>query len=255
MINYNITWFKEYDTLAQKMSNLSGSLQNNVSAPLSIEQREELYIWHWRLSLKALVNIHALFMGHNTVTRDTQSRIDDYYQNTSAPHHDHNTPIDSYADLHYYQILEKILEHSVQSARYIMVLTGLVFILLGALDLARSKPRDRFQCGTIISRFLMGWTFLFLLLLNVGKYQQLWVSKGKEHEQAGVFLWISSYWVLPTIALAFGVEFLVETNLVWLSALVKERAQTHSGVPLARTAWRSLKRGIMSPFRLFQKRV
>ncbi|EUC57250.1 transmembrane protein, putative [Rhizoctonia solani AG-3 Rhs1AP] len=92
-----------------------------------------------------------------------------------------------------------------------MILVGLIFILLGALDLAHSKPRDRFQCGTIISRFLMGWAFFSLLLLNVGNQQTLWVSKGDEHEQAGVFLWISSYWVLPTIALAFGVQLLVET--------------------------------------------
>jgi hypothetical protein len=108
------------------------------------------------------------------------------------------------------KILELVLEHSVQSARYIMVVAGSIFILLGALNLAHSKPRgmytalrlrglltqlpsDRFQCGAIISRFFMGWIFLFLLLLNVGEHQSLWVNKGHESEQAGVFLWISSY--------------------------------------------------------------
>ncbi|CAE6388699.1 unnamed protein product [Rhizoctonia solani] len=254
LINYNITWSQEYDILAQRMSRGS-LLQTNISTPLSNEQKEELYIWHWRLSLRALVRIHTIFMGHNNVPRATQLRIDDYYQNKTAPRQDHNTPSDAYADLNYYQILEQILKHSVQSARYIMVLVGLIFILLGALDLAHSKPRDRFQCGTIISRFLMGWAFFSLLLLNVGNQQTLWVSKRDEHEQAGVFLWISSYWVLPTIALAFGVQLLVETTLVWLSALVRERGQVHSTVPLARMAWRSLRRGVMNPFRLFHKRI
>ncbi|EUC57249.1 transmembrane protein, putative [Rhizoctonia solani AG-3 Rhs1AP] len=75
LINYNITWSQEYDILAQRMSR-GGLLQTNISTPLSNEQKEELYIWHWRLSLRALVRIHT----------------------------DHNTPSDAYADLNYYQV-------------------------------------------------------------------------------------------------------------------------------------------------------
>ncbi|CAE6468043.1 unnamed protein product [Rhizoctonia solani] len=210
LVNYGISWPQEYDMLLQNMTS-RGSTQVNISAPLTEEQKGELYIWHWRLSLRALMRIHRIFMGENGVPPSTQSRIDDYYQNATAPQQDHYAPPDSFASLHYYQILEEVLEHSVQSARYIMVLAGFIFILLGALDLTHSKPRDRFQCGAIISRLLMGWAFLFLLLLNVGKHQSLWVNRGDEHEQAGVFLWISSYWVLPTIALAFGIQSLIET--------------------------------------------
>ncbi|KAH7338463.1 hypothetical protein B0J17DRAFT_424007 [Rhizoctonia solani] len=254
LVNYGISWPQEYDMLLQNMTN-GRSFQADVSAPLTEEQKGELYIWHWRLSLRALLRIHGIFMGENGVPQSTKSRIDDYYQNATAPRQDHDAPSDAFANLHYYQILEEVLEHSVQSARYIMVLAGLIFILLGALDLTHSKPRDRFQCGAIISRLLMGWAFLFLLLLNVGSRQSLWVNRGDEHEQAGVFLWISSYWVLPTIALAFGIQSLIETVLVWVSALVREKRQTSSRAPLARMAWRSLRHAVMNPFRLFHKRI
>ncbi|CEL63473.1 hypothetical protein RSOLAG1IB_10789 [Rhizoctonia solani AG-1 IB] len=253
LVEYGISWSQEYDMLVQNMT--SEGSRSETSAALSSEQRQELHVWRWRLSLRALMRIHGIFIGPNSAPPETQSRIADYYQNTTAPLHDHHTPSDSFANLHYYQILEEVLENSVQSARYIMVLVGLIFILLGALDLAHSMPRDRFQCGTMISRFLMGWAFLFLLLLNVGKYQSLWVNKGDESQQAGIFLWISSYWVLPTIALAFAVQSILETILVWLSALVKERNKLAFRVPLGRMAWHSVRRAVVNPFRLFHKRI
>ncbi|CAE6451724.1 unnamed protein product [Rhizoctonia solani] len=243
LLEYNISWSEEHTKLVELMR--KHSPQGNALAPLNEKQKEELYIWHWRLSLRTLLRIHDIFMGNNKVSDKFQDLIRDYYNNKAAPRKDHDMPSDAFADLIYYQILEKVLEHSIRSARYIMVLAGSIFILLGALDLAHSKPRDRFQCGAIISRFLMGWVFMFLLLLNVGEHQSLWVNKGHESEQAGIFLWISSYWVLPTIALAFGIQFLVETTLVWLAALVRERYREKSNAPLARMAWRSLRRAVL----------
>ncbi|KAF8686388.1 hypothetical protein RHS04_00362 [Rhizoctonia solani] len=250
LVEYGISWSQEYDALVQNMTS-RGTLWTNSSMSLTNGQREELYIWRWRLSLRALMRIHGIFMGHDATPTQTQSRIADYYHNVTAPKHDHYTSPDSFADMHYYQILGEVLASSLQSARYIMVFVGCIFILLGALEFARSMPRDRFQCGAVISRLLMGWAFLFLLLLNVGKYQSLWVNKGDEYEQAGVFLWVSSYWVLPTIALAFAIESLIETVLVWLSALVRERNKIPSRPSIARMAWRSLRRAVVNPFRLF----
>ncbi|KAG8699337.1 hypothetical protein FRC11_013771, partial [Ceratobasidium sp. 423] len=82
---YNISWPDEHDGLVQKMT--KGLLQANASAPLSDDQKKMLYIWHWRLSLKALLGIHDLFMGRNSVSKDTQNQIDDYLNNTTAPQH------------------------------------------------------------------------------------------------------------------------------------------------------------------------
>ncbi|CAE6529186.1 unnamed protein product [Rhizoctonia solani] len=192
MVKYNVSWTQEYNELAKNVSKWS-SVRTDISSPLNLQQKKELFIWHWRLSLRILVNLHAIFMGSNTVPDGTETRINKYYQNSTFPQHDHDTPSDYLGNLNYYSILEEMLKHSIKSARYIMALAGIIFILLGALDVAHSKPRDRFQCGTIISRFLMGFIFLLLLLLNIGEHQKLWVNKGEEHKQAGVFSWISSY--------------------------------------------------------------
>ncbi|ELU37613.1 hypothetical protein AG1IA_08363 [Rhizoctonia solani AG-1 IA] len=175
LVEYGISWSQEYDALVQNMTS-RGALWTNSSMSLTNGQREELYIWRWRLSLRSLMRIHGIFMGHDATPAQTQSRIADYYHNVTAPKHDHYTSPDSFADMHYYQILGEVLASSLQSARYIMVFVGCIFILLGALEFARSMPRDRFQCGAVISRLLMG------------------------------------YWVLPTIALAFAIESLIETR-------------------------------------------
>ncbi|CAE6483799.1 unnamed protein product [Rhizoctonia solani] len=236
LVNYGISWSQEYDILLHNMTN-GGALPTNTSAPLSNEQKEDLYIWHWRLSLRALMRIHGIFMGQNGVPKHTQARIDDYYQNATAPRQDHYTPEDAFADLNYYQILEEVLEHSVQSARYITAVAGSIFILLGILELAHSVPRDRFQGGAIICRFAMGWAFLFLLLLNIGKRQSLWVNRGQEYEQAGVYLWISSYWVLPTIALAFGIQSLIETANPSMDIGIDKGAKPGAGGLSCSTSW------------------
>ncbi|ELU37612.1 hypothetical protein AG1IA_08362 [Rhizoctonia solani AG-1 IA] len=187
---------------------------NSWSEPFRLQLRVSIFI--------DMLNI-KIFMGNNKMSNDLQDRINDYYDNTAAPRNDHYASSDALADMNYYQILEKVLEHSVSSARYIMVLAASIFILLGALELAHSKPRGRhrFQCGAIISRFLMGSIFLSLLLLNVGQHQSLWVNKGKENEQA--------------------------------AALVRERrmGNYNAPVPLARMAWRSLRRAAVNPFRFF----
>ncbi|KDN48903.1 hypothetical protein RSAG8_02256, partial [Rhizoctonia solani AG-8 WAC10335] len=100
MIKYDISWPQEYDTLVKIVSSAGGgSLQANLSASLNGRQQEELYIWHWHLSLRTL-----LFMGDNHMPADTQSRIDNYYKNLTEPRHDHDSFSDPYADLNYSQV-------------------------------------------------------------------------------------------------------------------------------------------------------
>jgi hypothetical protein len=53
-----------------------------------------------------------------------------------------------------------------------------------------STLSDRFQWGIILTRISMGISLLFLLLLNVGDYQTLWVLDNQAGIQAGVFKWI-----------------------------------------------------------------
>ncbi|CUA69522.1 hypothetical protein RSOLAG22IIIB_14049 [Rhizoctonia solani] len=84
---------------------------------------------------------------------------------------------------------------------------------LSLQDLIHSAPRDRYQWGVIVSRFLMGIVLCLLLLLNIGKYQTLFVPVGHESQRAGVFLWLEKFWVSPTIAIAYAVQFFVEIAL------------------------------------------
>lgn len=92
-----------------------------------------------------------------------------------------------------------------------------------------SAISDRFQWGIIMSRFMMGLFLFILLLLNIGRYQSLWVWENQKKQQAGVFQWLWAYvrlvwfmlhcmtppsyryWVLPTIAVALGTQFMIET--------------------------------------------
>lgn len=110
------------------------------------------------------------------------------------------------------QIITELLHANLQGARYIIALAGFILICLAALNLIHSRPRgsyfhpivsyhdrhlylssDRYQWAIILSRFVMGWVLLFLLLLNIGRYQTLWVWLGQEKQQAGVFRWLWAY--------------------------------------------------------------
>ncbi|ELU37598.1 hypothetical protein AG1IA_08371 [Rhizoctonia solani AG-1 IA] len=105
---------------------------------------------------------------------------------------------------------EQLLGSSVLGARYIAGLAAIILISLGIMNRIHSKPRDRFQWGIILTRILMGVALLFLLLLNIGHYQSLWVAEYDEYLQAGVFKWILKWSVLPTLAAAFMIEFFIE---------------------------------------------
>jgi hypothetical protein len=58
LIQYNISWSGEHKKLLELMTKHSS--QGNASSPLNSLQKEELYIWHWRLSLKTILQIHEV---------------------------------------------------------------------------------------------------------------------------------------------------------------------------------------------------
>jgi hypothetical protein len=51
---------------------------------------------------------------------------------------------------------------------------------------------DRFQWGSVMSRFITGWSLVILLLLNIGQYQEMFVSVDLEMKRAGIFLCLSA---------------------------------------------------------------
>ncbi|KAH7338454.1 hypothetical protein B0J17DRAFT_423918 [Rhizoctonia solani] len=93
------------------------------------------------------------------------------------------------------------------------------------ISIIHSSPRDRYQWGVIISRILMGSILALLLLLNLGKYQQFYVSPSLKSQRARVFNWLEAGWILPTIALAYGIQFLVEFALAFFAKRATVKAK------------------------------
>ncbi|KAF8601824.1 hypothetical protein BDV93DRAFT_607936 [Ceratobasidium sp. AG-I] len=169
------------------------------------------------------------FLGNgDTIPKNVQDQIDQYNSNSQLPLDDWYSESDSLGSLHYYKILTDLLESKLQTTRYIMAMAGSVLIFMAILDVVHSRPRDRYQWGSILSRFLMGLILNLLLLLNIGRYRTLWVYEDQKCHQAGVYLWLEAYWVLPTIAIAFALQFLIDFGLVWY-AVYKYKLAIGSG--------------------------
>ncbi|KAG9125300.1 hypothetical protein FRC07_008196 [Ceratobasidium sp. 392] len=195
-------------------------LTQNGTVPLgqsTQNQTNEWYAWNMRISFKIQIQAYKMFTPSGNITQSIQTQIDQYNTNLTYPLQDWNNTSGSLGSLHFYQILTELLSSNLQTARYIVALAGLVLVFMAILDLSHSRPQDRYQWGAIVARFAMGWLLIFLLLLNLGRYQSLWVYDNQHKHQAGVFLWLSAYWVLPTIAIAYGVQCAIETVLLRLA--------------------------------------
>ncbi|KAG8716085.1 hypothetical protein FRC08_009845 [Ceratobasidium sp. 394] len=209
-----LSWKLEYTTLMNRLT-------QNGTVPLgqsTQNQTNEWYAWNMRLAFKIQIQAYKTFTPGGNITQSIQAQIDEYNTNLTYPLQDWNNTSGSLGSLHFYQILTELLSSNLETARYIVALAGLILIFMAILDLSHSRPQDRYQWGAIMARFTMGWLLILLLLLNLGRYQSLWVYDNQHKHQAGVFLWLSAYWVLPTIAIAYGIQCAVETVLVRLAA-------------------------------------
>ncbi|KAB5590373.1 Transmembrane protein [Ceratobasidium theobromae] len=245
-IRYRITWSKEYDELM-------GLVTKNGTIPFkpdstTNEQFIQVFAWYMRTSLEVVKHVFENFMGgKDNIPSEIQKKIDDYKQISTRSQLDYDwvsgsgsgSGSDSLATILplYDEIITDLLRGNIEGARYITALAGSILILLAGLNLAQAKLRPRFKYGAIISRVLMGLILISLLLLNLGRKQSLWATTT---DQPLVFRWIFSYWVLPTIATAYGVEFLIEAVPAWLNAVDTERAATATRESLGRMAWRSI---------------
>ncbi|EUC57255.1 transmembrane protein, putative [Rhizoctonia solani AG-3 Rhs1AP] len=128
-------------------------------------------------------------------------------------------------EMEYYKILTQLLHGSFEGARYILVFAALIPICLGIQCIVHSLPRDRYQWAVITSRLALGLLLAFLLLLNIGKYQEFYVSRLVANQRAGVFLWLDAFWVLPTIAIAYAIQFLLEIVLAYFAKQATEKAK------------------------------
>ncbi|CCO34175.1 hypothetical protein BN14_08268 [Rhizoctonia solani AG-1 IB] len=219
MLKRGITWAEEFNKL-------KASVTDNGTIPLanvtSSKLENDVGIWYMRISLRIIEQYYMTFMGKNAkIDPSIETMMKNYYVNDTVPLMDWNEVYEPASLYHYgYEsIISNLLKTHLQGARYIVALAGAIFISLGVMNRIHSKPRDRFQWGIVISRISMGVALIILLLLNVGSIQWLWVWDYEESKQAGVFRWVWAWMVLPTLAIAFATEFIIETVLLRCAGL------------------------------------
>ncbi|KAL5634227.1 hypothetical protein ACGC1H_006147 [Rhizoctonia solani] len=203
LLRRGIVWEEEFQKFSYALGNATREEQSKV-----------MPVWLQRFSLTVALKLFEDFNGEgDSIPSDLQDTIAAYYNNSAQVIEDLAIIPTHPKDAVYYQILGGLLDGFILSTRCVIGFAGLILISLGLQDFMHSWPSDRYQWGVIASRLLMGSILCLLLLLNIGEYQELFVAFDKRNQRAGVFQWLEAFWVLPTIAIAYGVEYLVEMAL------------------------------------------
>ncbi|CCO34174.1 hypothetical protein BN14_08267 [Rhizoctonia solani AG-1 IB] len=232
LLKRGVTWADEFN-------NLRASVTDNGTIPVAdvtdTKYNDTVGIWSMRISLKIMRQYYLTFMGKDAeIDPSIEERIQNYYQNDTAPLMDWNEVYELPSSYHYESIITDLLKTHLLGARYIVALAGAILISLGAISRIHSRPRDRFQWGIIMSRIFMGTALIVLLALNFGEIQSLWVWDYQENQQAGVFRWIWAWMVLPTLAIAFAAEFVIEAVLLRCAGLAIARKRGRVKTSLGR---------------------
>ncbi|CAE6349136.1 unnamed protein product [Rhizoctonia solani] len=230
LLKRGVAWANEFRTL-------NDSVTSNGTIPLADVSEERfddiVGIWNMRISLKIMKQYYMTFMGKDAkIDPSIEAKIADYYTNDTSPLMDWKEQPELASSYHYESIITELLKTHLEGARYIMALAGAILIFLGVMNRIHSKPRDRFQWGIIMSRIIMGLALIVLLVLNVGDIQSLWVWDYQESQQAGVFRWVWAWMVLPTLAIAFGTEFIIEAVLLRCAglAIARKRGRVNTSI-------------------------
>ncbi|KAB5588750.1 Transmembrane protein [Ceratobasidium theobromae] len=174
-------------------------------------------VWRARMLLSVSFSYYRNFMNNDTIPESINLQFKRYQTDYNYTLHDLLPEVQNGSkDTTYYNaILKDLLDPTFKNTRFIMTLCGATFILLATLNLLRSFPRDRFQWFSIISRFAMGVVMLLLYLLNIGQIQSYFIwNDSEERRRAGVFRWIDAHAVLPTLAGAYLLQFLIDSLLL-----------------------------------------
>ncbi|QRW20612.1 transmembrane protein [Rhizoctonia solani] len=221
MFARKIIWSDEYQKLIEARGNSTNSQ----------EWTENVHAWTSRLSLT------IASMGKDGVPENVQTLVDTYYNvNSTFLNQDLRLQNQDPRLSMYSKILIELMDGSLQSARYILIFAAAILISLGLQSLAHSeiKANDPYQRAVITCRLIMGIVLSLLLLLNLGKYDDFFVPSNKLSQRIGVFQWLEAFWVLPTIAIAYGIQFLIEVTLTRFMDTTKENKRKNSDTEAAR---------------------
>ncbi|KAF8597689.1 hypothetical protein BDV93DRAFT_562018 [Ceratobasidium sp. AG-I] len=169
---------------------------------------DRYYIEIYRLLMNITVEVFDSFDSEN-ISPSGRVAVLRYLQNDSLPLGDKNAP-DGLPNFMNASVVNVLAEPQVSGARWISAVAGGTLILLACINVAQSWPKDRYSWGSVLSRLITGLILLALLLLNInsGDYRM-----DESAGDATVWAWLDSYWVLPTLALSFIAQAIVDHAL------------------------------------------
>ncbi|KAG8708058.1 hypothetical protein FRC09_001465, partial [Ceratobasidium sp. 395] len=220
MLKAGLTWDSQWGNLVDLISQ---NMTATNTTDLDDQSLAEIQaVWYYRLEMMSILNTYINFMDNETVADEVRKNINRYQSDFDYVYQDY---VSDQPEI-LFGFIWDLIHPSVNNARYIMALCGLTFIFLATLNLIQSWPRDRFHWASIISRYAMGLVMMLLIVLNVGKYQTYFQPVDvPDSKRAGVFNWIDANWVLPTLAIAYAIQFVIDTALVYVAVWFGRKAQ------------------------------
>ncbi|THU76970.1 hypothetical protein K435DRAFT_878474 [Dendrothele bispora CBS 962.96] len=108
---------------------------------------------------------------------------------------------------------------------------GAFLITLGLSSLIGQWPRDKFEWGQILSRFLFGASIALLSVLNLNSSGDILTE---DHHYAGSRIWFLAIhsWILPLYAFALLVERVIELVLLHLAHHHLEKSRNYTPIPV-----------------------
>ncbi|CAE6476045.1 unnamed protein product [Rhizoctonia solani] len=206
LLQAGLSFDREYSKLDDMISsNFSqyASLPNETATAFGDEITQ---VWYLRIQLSATLNTYLNYMENDTIPETVYSTIRSYQTDYNFTLEDLKVSKATNPPQlpHFGQIQEALVEPSIGNARYIMAMCGTTFIFLASLNLIQAWPRGKF--GPIPLGFS-------LQSLHNGSYVG-W-NEQQLSRRAGVFKWIDATCVLPTLALAYAIQFIIDNALVY----------------------------------------
>ncbi|QRV79657.1 transmembrane protein [Ceratobasidium sp. AG-Ba] len=173
MLQGGMFYNDEYASLMHMYeTNMSATTMNITEEQHDSVTSEITGVWYLRMQMKGTLNTYITYMDNSSIPDTTQEKIQEYLSDYNYTLQDYHVMITNGTQPPlFFQTLSEMIEPNLNNARYIMATCSTTFITLASLNLIQSWPRDRFQWGSIISRYIMGIIAALILLLNLGQSQ------------------------------------------------------------------------------------
>ncbi|KAG8722325.1 hypothetical protein FRC09_006441 [Ceratobasidium sp. 395] len=220
MLQAGMQWGEEWDKLQKRLQENPATNDSNSSSFDEGVYNDTIGVWVMQVIMKGSFNAFTTFVDDDTISNETQSYINEYLNDNTFPLEDsrriqtQNTTV----NWHIFEILNSLVDPSLINGRYITALCGTTFITLATLNLIQAWPKDRFQWASIFSRYAMGVAMTVLLLINVGESQVYVDVTVPKSQRAGIWKWIRASWAIPTLALSYVTQFVIDTALIYAAA-------------------------------------